>query len=437
MMIRYYPFLFSDKSSHLFAPSILGTTFVVTMIIVLYTINSSTKRTLRIGSFDLLKGFLDAWINFNPTRLERLLEDHSKESSATTHFIDFSTAESKVALVVPEVHPGPFAPIGSYDLPGRLSWLLKSQGYKDCFVLHGAVDHSLNLLSAREVESYLSQLAAQSKESLFSNKISTPLSKESGKSVVTGIKIGDSLCLLVSIPTGSEDYPASFRESVKNLCAKIGYRKTILIDAHNAIGEDPSPELQEEVLRGVKTVASELFTAQQFTFSLNHSSKSYVFKSNDEADVGAAGLGCLILSIDDKRYALVYADSNNSALGLRDEIKKTLNDKGIFLLEFCTSDSHFNAARIRNKRGYLVLGESTPPQKIVDDVASMVDEATSLLHEASANVCQTVSRIRLAEDNLLESFEKAITESVHLTLWGLAIILSSLIIESVLLMTVT
>ena len=418
-------------------PFAFGLGFLVVTLITLNWINGAAKKHLTVPSFKLLKAFLDAWTNLNGQALESILSTFGEEGPISTYLLEFSTElKKKAALVVPEVHPGPFAPVGAFDLPGKIYWYLRQRGYDEAFILHGAVDHSLNLFSSRDVEHYLNQLTIPPTEGTFSNKLSSPLVRESGDVVVTGFRSGDSLCLFISVPKGSEDYPSSFREAVKNLCAKIGYRRVILVDAHNSIGDNPSDALQSDALEGIKHVASELFSAPQYETNFGFANKQFTFASISNADIGAGGIGCLVLEVNGVSHAVVSADSNNAAVGLRHEIDMALAEKSIHLLEFCTSDSHFNAARIRNKRGYLVLGETTTPNKVTNDISELAEQARMNMSKASIGFYEWVSHVRLPKADLLSQMEATLTDALNATKRGLLIVFGLLLVELAILLII-
>jgi putative membrane protein len=430
ILLRFSLLVGYSGSPNLALPFILGLGFLAVMLMTLGWINKSSKKHLAVSSFKLLKAFLDAWTNLNGQSLESALSTFGEESTVSTYLLEFSgESGAKAAMVVPEVHPGPFAPVGAFNLPGKIYWYLKQRGYDQVFVLHGAVDHSFNLVSSQDVEHYLAQLIIPPTEGTFTNRLSSPLVKESGSVVVTGIRFGDSLCLFISVPKGSEDYPSTFREAVKNLCARIGYQKVILVDTHDSIGDTPSDALQSDALDGVKQVASELFSAPQYEINFGFANKQFTFASINGADIGAGGIGCLILEVNGISYAIISADSNNAMVGLRQEIATALAKESIRLLEFCTSDSHFNAARIRNRRGYLVLGETTTPSHIANEVSELAAQAKTNMSRASIGFYEWVSHVRLPKANLLSQMEATLTDAINATKRGLLLIFGMLFVE--------
>ncbi|TLY13917.1 MAG: DUF2070 family protein, partial [Thaumarchaeota archaeon] len=64
-----------------------------------------------------LQAFLKTWAAHNPEELERALSRYSVEESVGTRVIKFETPKKQPTLVLSGIHPGPFFPVGSYNLP--------------------------------------------------------------------------------------------------------------------------------------------------------------------------------------------------------------------------------------------------------------------------------------------------------------------------------
>jgi putative membrane protein len=137
----------------------------------------------------------------------------------------------------------------------------------------------------------------------------------------------------------------------------------------------------------------------------------------------------MTITINGVNYTIVSVDSNNSLVGLRHDIDAALAAKSIKLLEFCTSDSHFNAARIRNKRGYLALGETTPSTNITTAVSNLADQSLLNTKGASLGFFEWVSHIQLPKADLLDQMEATLTNAVNATKKGLLLIFCLLIAE--------
>ena len=119
--------------------------FVILGITTAFLLKFKTFKTEGVGinSLQTFQSFLKSWVSHKPANLEDYFTRYSQDESVVTRIIVASAAE-KVALVLPGVHPGPFFPVGSYDL----SELVYHQLRKDNLVpivLHGIGGHERNL----------------------------------------------------------------------------------------------------------------------------------------------------------------------------------------------------------------------------------------------------------------------------------------------------
>jgi putative membrane protein len=57
-------------------------------------------------------------------------------------------------MVLPEIHPGPYHPVGGSNIP----YLIYKNLDSSAMVMHSISDHSLNLPSKNQVENYLENL---------------------------------------------------------------------------------------------------------------------------------------------------------------------------------------------------------------------------------------------------------------------------------------
>jgi len=97
--------------------------------------------------------------------------------------------------VATDVHPGPFYPVGSSNLPFTLYEWFRDRGYSP-MILHSVSDHNLNLPSKKEVQNFL--LSLDSLSSIASNSTCTkPVVQTVGRATVIGIAFEDTLLLLL------------------------------------------------------------------------------------------------------------------------------------------------------------------------------------------------------------------------------------------------
>ncbi len=94
------------------------------------------------STFGLLRAFLVAWSENRVDMIEELIEAKAHENLITTKVIRFFFAGNQAAIVLPEVHPGPFSMVGGSNLP----YVLYQKFSKRALVMHSVSDHSLTFL---------------------------------------------------------------------------------------------------------------------------------------------------------------------------------------------------------------------------------------------------------------------------------------------------
>ena len=123
----------------------------------------------------------------------------------STSQIKFSTQNGKneFRIVLPEIHPGPYHPVGGSNIP----YLIYKNLASSAMVMHSISDHALNLPSKNEVEKYLKNLEnSEVKEEGM--QCTEPVTIQINKARVTGLLFGNNPLLFLSLsPYGMEDIP--------------------------------------------------------------------------------------------------------------------------------------------------------------------------------------------------------------------------------------
>ena len=131
----------------------------------------------------------------------------------------------------------------------------------------------------------------------------------------------------------------------------VGFSGSIIIDSHNSRGLAPENEICESVVKTAKDMLLQLKEREQFSFTVGYSHSSQIKKELKD-DIGPGGISCVVLNIEGKPYTIISSDSNNMVKGFRENIM----EKNSNVLEICTTDSHYNAAKVMNSLGYKPLG---------------------------------------------------------------------------------
>jgi len=84
---------------------------------------------------------------------EEIIEQRSYKTKVSTSQIRLSSSNgnAEFRMVLPEIHPGPYHPVGGSNIP----YLMYKNLDSSAMIMHSISDHSLNLPSKNEVENYL------------------------------------------------------------------------------------------------------------------------------------------------------------------------------------------------------------------------------------------------------------------------------------------
>ncbi|MEM3828238.1 MAG: DUF2070 family protein [Conexivisphaerales archaeon] len=377
---------------------IINLIFSVFISIYIKFIDNVGLSLLNVSSFKILSSYLYAWVCSDPTPLENLLEKNSIESKIETYKIDLVNCNKNVSLVIPGIHPGPFSPIGSYNLPYEIINFYNSQNVNS-MVFHSPSSHEVNLPSKYQTEHYLNSL-----NNLYlisqGSFCSKPIKINKNKVTVNGLKFSDIILAFITFaPYGVEDLPTEIYEYVKGLESN-GIKKVILVDAHNALGPIPTKEDIEDLKSCLTELIERLTKSPSYPFRYNFAQeRSPVFE-----EIGPGGISCLALLIDNYHYIIYSIDSNNSVPNLRPVLEKELQKKGLSLIEVCTTDTHFSSGKILSEKGYYALGELSNLNHIVSMLVNMASELIDDLRAGAFKTYYCLSNLKILGRNQINTY---------------------------------
>ena len=402
------PILFLPSASHISVGLIIksvisGVLYLAAIEAYLYFVN---KRPLvdRYNPLQLLQAFLDAWTLEDASRLEAILDSVSEQNTVSTEMLSIHVKNGKSALiVVPGIHPGPFYPVGSSNLPADVYSELKANSMFPMTV-HSISDHELNLPSATEVKKYTSSL--KKPLSVDHGRLMTiPVTKHRGKATVTGIAFGTTcLISLTQAPHGMEDVPMRVRREIEDRARGYGFKLTLVVDTHNSDGAKPNHYECDDLIRCAGEVLQNLSTESksEFRIGLAHSSE---LKGQLQADIGPAGFGLIVFETISDRFCLVIVDANNAKLGFREDVFRNFEERTyVKIIELCTSDTHVTAAKTRKAKGYLALGDITPVEMFVSDLSSLYALAQDRIAEGFYSSESVESEVKTIGGQILNDF---------------------------------
>lgn len=364
------------------------------------------------STFKLLQAYLLAWTELNPKSMEVIMEGRAHESKISTHTLAFKTSDGRSLIIVPDVHPGPFYPVGGSNLPYEI-YKTYSQSSTHAIVMHSISDHTFNLPSKTQVERYLKSLNDQK---LFEsgNTCTESIVIQINKARVSGLAFGKVAILMLSLaPYGMEDVPALIRSEAENYARIKGFSYVLVIDTHNSMGKHLSEDDSSDMLKACKVVLDELVMKSQYNFKFGFCHSSEIGASTD--DVGPAGMSVMTIKVNDKSFAIGWADSNNMAKGLREHVLEHLAANNISMLEVCTSDTHYTSGKARNLTGYFTFGSLSSPDAVSRWYLEMAKRANERADNASYEATRTLSEVKIMGIEQFSDYSNALDRALNIT----------------------
>ena len=342
---------------------------------------------------------------------EELMEEHATETKVGTSQIKFSSQDGtkEFRMVLPEVHPGPYHPVGGSNIP----YLIYKNLSSSAMVMHSISDHALNLPSRNEVDNYLKNLQNfEIKEEGI--KCTEPVIVQINKARVTGMLFGNNPLLLLSLsPHGMEDIPSYMKKEIEQYGNNRNFTKIMTVDCHNAMGEEISKEDGEDMLKAAKSCLDSLITKESFPIELGYANTNDMDVWTE--DLAKGGLGITCLKINNKKYFLGWADANNMENGIREKIIEKFSNEGYNLLEICTSDTHYASVKARNRNGYYQLGLITSGDKLSKWFIEIAQNAESKIKTAKYEILENETKVRVMGQSIYEDYSKALENSLKIT----------------------
>ena len=366
----------------------------------------------------LLQAFLKAWTVGNPSDLEHYFSASSEETKVSTEMISLRGSGPSALLIVPGVHPGPFSPVGSSNLPGDIYEKLRTET-EIPLIFHSISDHELNLPSKEEVRKYADSLGDR-REVEEGKTMSSPVVVKEGKGTASGYALGKTVVIALTLsPNGMEDLPGVIRDRIEEKSKRAGFEMCLVVDSHNSLGEKPDERETENLILAASRLISELSNEEQSDFKFGFAHSSEIQIDSARVDIGPAGVGLLLFEARDSRFCHVVVDANNSTVGFREKVVGIFqNATSERLLEICTSDTHVTAAKADNAKGYFALGDLTTPEQFTTMLATLLEKAKTRMSAGSYETFLDTCQVRTIGSQILDSFSGLLDETAFIARRG-------------------
>jgi putative membrane protein len=387
-----------------------GIAFLAVAVVWSYLTNRTGLPLIK-STHKLLQAYLRSVSRNDPHDMESIILETSKPSNISTSQIRFSTNDDKndFRMVLPDLHPGPFHPVGGSNIPYQIYKTMNSSA----MVLHSISDHSLNLPSQQDVQDYLRELS-KSHVSTKGMACTEPVTAQINKARVVGIRLDETALLFLSLsPHGMEDVPVILKTEIEQIAKNRNFQRTLIADTHNAMGGELSQEDSQDLITAAKNVLDILITKTNYPLQYGYANSQAM--DIQTSDLAGGGIGMLCLAVDQKKYFLCWADANNMENGVREKIVTHLKNNGCELVEMFTSDTHSTTMGVRNRNGYYELGSVTKPERLASWCLSIARQAEKNITSGKFEILENSAKVRIMGSGIFEHLSRALDDSLKMT----------------------
>jgi putative membrane protein len=210
-----------------------------------------------------------------------------------------------------------------------------------------------------------------------------------------------------------EDIPNYMKKEIEQYAKNRNYVRILIVDCHNAMGEEISKQDGEDMLKAAKSCLDSLITKDNHPIEFGYANSDSMDVWTEDLAMGGVGVVCL--KINDKKFFLGWADANNMENGVREKIVENFAKHGLQLLEICTSDTHYAPVKARNRNGYYQLGLITSSDKLTKWFLEIAYNAESKVSSAKFEILENEADVKVMGQGIYEDYSKALDKSLKLT----------------------
>lgn len=409
-VLMYFVMAPFESWADLISPTILG--FGAAFLVISSVWSYLTDRAGRPGvesTHKLLQAYLASMSKGNFDEVESIIESKSKISSVHTWQIRLYSNNNDFRMVIPEIHPGPYHPVGGSNITYRIFRHMNSSA----MVLHSISDHTLNLPSKNAVDDYLKSLT---NHTIYKKgqTCTEPVTVQINRCRVVGLLFDKSAILFLSLsPYGMEDVPNFIKKEIEQFANNRNFERILIVDCHNAMGKEISQEDSQDMLKAAKAALETLISRPAYSFEYGYANSEGM--RLNALDLGPGGIGILCLKVNGAKYFLGWADANNMENGIREQVVANFTKKNMTLLELCTSDTHYSSTIVRNKTGYYPFGKVTNVEKITQWYMELAQVAEEKLNAASFEILEQKADVKVMGSKSLEDLSGALDKCMRIS----------------------
>ena len=359
----------------------------VCAVVVLHAADRPIRREFHGSGVSMIRPLLDHVGDRDPeaTRtLEAFFLRQAVRADLRVSVLGFSSEERlRATVVLPTVHPGPFAALGASDLPRKMAEAIGPVG-GTVFVPHTPCDHDLDLPSGEEVARVGGAVRELIRDlpGALPDRASPLVSPYEGSTARAQI-LGDAALVVVSqAPAPTDDIAYAVADRIVRELAEAGTPHAVLVDAHNSYAEGQgdiaygSPAAEKLRADARAAVAAAGRSARDGPIEVGVASRGGYATGAD--GIGPEGLRALVVRAAGTTTGYVLVDGNNLVVGARERILAELRQV-VDAPEILTTDNHV----VHEVDGGInPVGERYPVDALARDARQLLEAAKADLAPA-------------------------------------------------------
>ncbi len=353
---------------------------VVCALVVLHAADRPIRREFHHSGVSLIRPLLDHVGRRDEeatSKLEAFFLASPVLADLRVDLLRFSRdGRTAATVVLPTVHPGPFAALGASDLPRKLAEALGPEA-GTVFVPHTPCDHDLDLPSGAEVQ----QVGAAARGLLGEGGTvlpprSSPLVAADPASTARAQLLGDVALVVVSqAPAPTDDIAFAVADRLVRELSRDGGPRPLLIDAHNSYVERQgdisygSPAAERLLTDARAALRAAQAVARDGPIEVGVASRGGYSIGDD--GIGPQGLRALVVKSGPSTTGYLLIDGNNLVAGARATIVAEL-ETVVDVAEVLTTDNHV----VHEVDGGInPVGERYPVASLARDLRALLESA--------------------------------------------------------------
>ena len=373
------------------------------------------RKSYGIPAMSLFRAFMLNWVVGLNAPIEQYFEKMGEDEDVEVSFLEFETANTKAAIIVPLVHPGPFKNIGSSLLPSLLKHEFEKSVGGDVSVPLGILGHELDLASQAQNQKIISNVIASARHAVFSETAKPFVKSVEGNVTVSCQVFGDEALLSFTLsPKTTEDLPQELGRFVRDEARNCGLKDAIVVNAHNSITDTTDLEESLDTLKAVASNCLQKAVSSASKLFQVGAATVYPREFSLEEGLGSGGITVTVVKVAEQKTAYVVIDGNNMISGLREKLLSALASINFDESEVFTTDTHAVNAVVLGRRGYHPIGESMDHETLIGYIKEAASTAVARLEPCKVgSLTITVPKVRVIGQSRIRALSTLVDKALQ------------------------